>query len=151
MENEKPKLIKWADDRYPPVNQEFFSQENVMELIRAHLTLRSKLKVIHDFMEDAKHYRRVDAGPSSTATKILRKVCEEDTFLVNELITVTNGFTSLRFKLRLHLNAFYNKYITLPGAPKNSKRYICHDHTEDLAKKLGVQLEKDEIIQPSAS
>ena len=41
------------------------------------------------------------------------------------------------------LNEFYDKYIILPGChPTNSKRYICHDHTEDLARKLGITLKE---------
>ncbi len=47
-------------------------------------------------------------------------------------------------ELSKELNKFYNKWITIPGAPLNSKRYICHDHTEELAKKFNIDLKFNE-------
>ncbi len=44
--------------------------------------------------------------------------------------------------LEKELNMFYKKYVLFPNAPPNSKRFICHDHTEELAKTIGITLKE---------
>ena len=46
-----------------------------------------------------------------------------------------------RDELERKLNEFYNKWILLPNAAPNSYRYICHTHTEELAKYFNIKLE----------